>query len=55
LYDTVELSAKKMIVANLIKRIDVGIDYQLHIDLSIDLSHFDIQLDFCTFGQGKTA
>ena len=55
LYDTVDLSAKKMIVANLINRIEVGIDYQLHIDLNIDLSHFDIQLDFCTFGQGKTA
>ena len=55
LYDAADLSAKKMIVANLINRIEVGVDYQLHIDLNIDLSHFGIELDFCTFGQGKTA
>ena len=55
LYDEADLSAKKMIVANLINRIDVGTDYQLHVDLNIDLEHFDIQLDFCSHGQEKTA
>jgi DNA invertase Pin-like site-specific DNA recombinase len=55
LYDAADFSAKKMIVANLINRIEVGIDYQLHIDLNIDLEHFNIHLDFCTFGQEKTA
>jgi hypothetical protein len=34
-----------MIVANLIKRIEVGTDYDIHIDLNIDLAHFNIQLD----------
>jgi hypothetical protein len=53
LYDAADFAAKKMIVANLINRIEVGIDYQLHIDLNIDLSHFNIQLDCCTFGNGK--
>ena len=55
LYDTADFAAKKMIVANLINRIDVGTDYQIHIDLNIDLTHFDIQLDFCTYEQSKTA
>jgi DNA invertase Pin-like site-specific DNA recombinase len=55
LYDAADLSAKKMIVANLINRIEVGVDYQLHIDLNIDLTHFGIQLEFCSFGHRKTA
>lgn len=55
LYDAADLAAKKMIVANLINRIEVGTDYQIHIDLNIDLEHFNIQLDFCTYAQGKTA
>ena len=55
LYDAADWTAKKMIVANLINRIEVGMDYQIHVDLNIDLAHFDIQLDFCSYGQGKTA
>ena len=55
LYDAADLAARKMIVANLVNRIEVGFDYQLQIDLNIDLEHFDIHLDFCSFGQGKSA
>ena len=55
LYDDADFAAKKMIVANLINRIEVGVDYQIHIDLNIDLEHFNIHLDFCTHGQGKSA
>jgi hypothetical protein len=55
LYEAADLAAKKMIVANLINRIEVGTDYDIHIDLNIDLKHFDIQLDFCSYGQSKTA
>ena len=55
LYDAADLAAKKMIVANLINRIEVGTDYQIHIDLNIDLEHFNIQLDCCSYGQSKTA
>jgi DNA invertase Pin-like site-specific DNA recombinase len=55
LYDAADWTAKKMIVANLINRIEVGTDYQIHIDLNIDLSHFDIQLDFCSYGEKATA
>ena len=45
LYDAADLPAKKMIVANLINRIEVGTDYELHIDFNIDLSQFKIQCD----------
>ena len=31
-----------MIVANLINRIEVGTDYDIHIDFDINLSQFDI-------------
>jgi hypothetical protein len=55
LYDAADLAAKKMIIANLVNRIEVGFDYQVHIDLNIDIEHFNIQLDFCSFDQGKTA
>jgi len=55
LYDAAEMPAKKMIIASLINRIDVGVDYQLHIDLNINLEHFNIQFDFCTHGLGRTA
>jgi len=54
LYDTADLSARKMIIAKLINRVEVDIDYQLLIDMNVDLSHFDIQLDCCTFRQGKS-
>jgi len=47
LYEAADLAAKKMIVANLINRIDVGTDYDIHIDFNIDLEHFNIQLDCC--------
>ena len=49
LYDSADWSAKKMIVATLINRIDVGADYDIHIDFRFDISHFDIQYDNCTF------
>ena len=55
LYDTADLAARKMIIAKLINRIEVDVDYQLLIDMNIDLSHFDIQLDCCTFRHGKSA
>jgi len=55
LYDSVELPAKKMIVANLIRRIEVGVDYQLQIGLNIDLEHFGIQSDICDFTKERTA
>jgi len=55
LYDAVDLAAKKMIVANLINRIEVGTDYQIHIDLNIDIAHFNIELDICTYTQKETA
>jgi DNA invertase Pin-like site-specific DNA recombinase len=55
LYDVADISAKKMIIANLINRVEVGIDYQLHIDLNINIEHFNIQLDYCSFGHAKTA
>ena len=42
LYDAVGLSAKKMIIANLINRIEVGTDYQVHIELNIDIAHFNV-------------
>ena len=55
LYDAADFAAKKMIVANLINYVEVGTDYDIHIDFNIDLSHFNIKLDGCTFGQNKTA
>lgn len=42
LYDAADLTAKKMIIANLINRIEVGTDYDIHIDFNIDLSQFNI-------------
>ena len=36
-------------------RIEVGIDYQIHIDLNIDLTHYDIQLEICKHAQMETA
>jgi len=55
LYDAADLTAKKMIIANLVNRIEVRTDYQIQIDLNIDLEHFNIHLDFCSREQGKTA
>ena len=55
LYDTADLAAKKMIVANLINRVEIGTDYDIQIDFNIDLEHFNIQLEMCTHGQEKTA
>ena len=37
LYDNANLAAKKMIIANLINRIEVGTGYQIHIDFNIDI------------------
>lgn len=55
LYDATDWSAKKMIVANLINRVEVSTDYQIHIDLNINLELFNIQLDSCAYKQSKTA
>ena len=55
LYSTADFAAKKMIIANLINRIDVNTDYVISIDLNIDLEHFNIKLDFCNSGQKETA
>jgi len=44
-----------MIVASIINRVEVGTNYEIHVDFNIDLSHFNIQLEGCTFGQSKTA
>ena len=55
LYDSADMTAKKMIVANLINRIDVGAGYAVNIDFNIDLEHFDINLDDCTFTKNETA
>ena len=43
------------IMDNCENRIEVGLDYQIHIDLNIDLKHFNIQFDFCSYKQGKSA
>jgi DNA invertase Pin-like site-specific DNA recombinase len=48
LYQTSDLPTRKMIVANLVNRVEVARDCVLHIDLNIDLSLYDIQLDLCT-------
>jgi hypothetical protein len=45
LYDAADWNAKKMIVANLINRIDVGTDYQIHINLNVELEHYNISLN----------
>jgi hypothetical protein len=55
LYDVADLTAKKMIVANLVNHIKVGTSYQIHIDLNIDLAHFNIHFDFCTYKQKEAA
>lgn len=35
LYDAADIPAKKMIAANLINRVEVGTDYQMHIDFTL--------------------
>jgi len=55
LYDAADLAAKKMIIANMINRIEVSTDYKVHIDFNIDLSHFNIALDSCIIEQRETA
>ena len=55
LYDAADLAAKKMIIANLVNRIEVGTDYEIHISLNVDLAHFNIQLDICSYEQKETA
>ncbi|MEA4895635.1 MAG: hypothetical protein VB064_10285 [Oscillospiraceae bacterium] len=46
LYDASDIPAKKMIVAKLINRIEVGRDYEIHIDFNIDLAQFNINANF---------
>ena len=53
LYDVAEHSAKKMIIANLINRVEVSRGYEIHIDFNIDLSHFNINIE--DYAQSKTA
>ena len=55
LYDAADLPAKKMIVANLINRVEVGDGFKIHIDFNIDLSRFNIQLESLTCEQEETA
>ena len=45
LYENADLPSKKMIINNLIKRIDVYRGYRLHIEFNIDLEHFSKGLD----------
>ena len=55
LYEAADLSAKKMIIANLINRIEVGTNYSIHIDFNIDLEHLGIKFDSCISAHEKTA
>jgi len=55
LYDSVDLAAKKMIIANLINRIEIGMDYAIHIDFNFDVKHFNINFDFCSYTGKKSA
>jgi cell shape-determining protein MreC len=45
LYDVADMPAKKMIVANLINRIEIDLNYEINIDFNIDLKHFNINID----------
>lgn len=49
------LPAKKMIIANLINRIEVGTGYKINIDFNINLEHFKIDLDGYGYEQYITA
>ena len=42
LYDSAEHKAKKMIIANLINRIEISRGYRIDIDFNIELEHFGI-------------
>ena len=55
LYEVADHTAKKMIIANLIDRIEVGTDYQIHIDFNLELEDFNIFFDFCSYKKSKTA
>ena len=43
LFETSSMSVKKMVIANLIRRIDVYRGYQLHIDFRVDLSAYQME------------
>jgi len=45
MYDTAPIEAKKMIVSQLIERVDVFSDYKLHIKFTIDIEQFNIGLE----------
>ena len=45
IYDTASHESKKMIVACLIKRVEVCRDYKIHIDFNIDFEQFNIGLE----------
>lgn len=53
--DETNLSAKKIIVTNLINRIESGTNYQIYIDFHIDLAPYSIQLDLYAHSEGETA
>ena len=55
LYDNAEHTAKKMIIANLINRIEVGTGYEINIDFNINLEHFKIDLNGYDYEQKETA
>ena len=43
LFETSSMSVKKMVIANLIRRIDVYRGYRLHIDFRVDLSAYQME------------
>ena len=55
LYDVADFPAKKMIIANLINRIEVGTGYEINIDFNINLEHFKIDLNGYDYEQKETA
>ena len=43
LFETSSMSVKKMVIANLIRRIDVYRGYRLHIDFRVDLRAYQME------------
>ena len=47
MYDTANIATRKMIVNQLIRRVDVGRGYQLNVEFTIDYQQFMLGLDVC--------
>ena len=47
MYDTANIATRKMIVNQLIRRVDVGRGYQLNVEFTIDYRQFMLGLDAC--------